>query len=148
MSFQEKKAIVSIGGTITIFTIYFILAYQRYLGLNLSPVELLTFWAGVLFISLPVNLFPKFIIHIIFSIINKLATNEDEPRFTDEMDRLIFLKMMKNAYFSFIAGFFLALATIFIWHSISLVFIIFLFALNASCVIADLTALYFYRRGF
>lgn len=147
MSFQEKKNLVSIAGTIFTFTIYCLFLRRFYLQLSPGLENLLKFWGVAAFVLIPTEIIPKIIIHIIFSIINRIATREEEPSFSDEMDKLIELKMQRNAFYTFALGFFLAMAAPLLGLSLSVMFMTMLTALIVTCIVGDLSAFYYYRRG-
>ena len=147
MSFQEKKNIVALLSTLVIFTLYCMVVFQRYQAVNLESTELFKFWGSAILILIPVSMVAKIITHIIFSIINTIATKEIEPKFSDELDKLIELKATTISHYVFVIGFLLAIGSLVINMPPTTMFIIFIFSGFVSEVIGILTQLYLYRRG-
>ena len=90
----------------------------------------------------------KIIIYILFSIVNMIATREEEPSITDERDKLIELKATRNSLYVFGAGFLVAMGSLVMEMPPSAMFIILICAGIVSEMISDLSQFYFYRRGF
>lgn len=147
MSYQEKRSIVSLVSNILIFTFYYIYVLQLYQEQSLKSTDDFSFWGAVILIFIPVSIVIKIIIHIVFSIINTIATNEEEPSFSDELDKLIDLKATRNFCFAFLAGFFLSMGSLVIKMPPIVMFNILLFSMIVSGIIIDITQLYFYRKG-
>ena len=147
MCYQEKRAIISIISSILITTLYGLYVYQRYLNGELTSENIFSFWGSVLLILIPVLMVFKIIIHIIFNIINKIATNEDEPKITDEFDKLIMLKAIRNTHIVFMIGFILSMASLVINVPHSVMFISLIGTMIVSCIVGDISQLYFYKRG-
>ena len=147
MFFQEKRNIVSIISTILITAVYYLYVYYNYIIEDPEIINNVKFWATVIIVMIPVQIIFKIIIHIIFTIVNKIATNEDEPPFSDELDKLIELKSLRNAFIVFMAGFALSMASQLIDMGISTMFITLLSALLLSEITGDCTQIYYYRRG-
>lgn len=147
MSYQEKKNIVSLISTILIFGSYCGAVYFRYSDMNLEGAELFRFWGAVILILIPVTIVAKVIIEIVFIIINRIATKEVEPSFVDELDKLIELKAMRMSYFVFILGFLLAMGSLVLQMTPSVMFVILIFSGFISDVASCVTRLYHYRKG-
>ena len=147
MSYQEKKNIVSLISTILIFGSYCGAVYVRYHDANLAGAELFRFWGAVILILIPVTIVAKVIIEIVFIIINRIATKEMEPSFADELDKLIELKAMRMSYFVFILGFLLAMGSLVLQMTPSVMFVILIFSGFISDVASSVTRLYHYRKG-
>lgn len=148
MSYQEKRNIVSIISTVLITVFYGMYVFQLYQEASRNPATVVSFWGSVILTLIQVLIVFKIIIHIVFNIINKIATNEDEPSLTDERDRLFELKATRNSYYVFMLGFFLSMGTLALDMPPSVMFIVIPSAMIVSCVIGDISQLYFYRRGF
>lgn len=147
MSFQEKKNIVSLSGTVLIFTFYCLYVLQRYQESSLDQADTFSFWGSVILILIPVSIVAKIIIHIVFSIINTIATNEKDPAFSDELDKLIELKATRNSHYVFILGFVLAMGSLVIDMQPSMMFIILFVSGFVSELAGNVTQLYLYRKG-
>lgn len=148
MSFQEKRNLVSLLSNLLISIIYFVYVIQNYVSGSLTDITDFRFWGAVILILIPVQIVGKIILHIFFTIINKIITNEDEPSFSDELDKLIELKAARNSLILFMIGFVISMASLVIGMPIALMFIILILSLISSEVIWDVSHLYLYRKGF
>lgn len=148
MSFQEKRSIVSLFSNLLISILYLIYILKYHSTTNPLNNNDLAFWGGLILLLVPVKVFGKVVIHIIFLIINKIVTNEDEPNFSDELDKLIELKSPKIAFIIFMSGFILSMAAIVVGYTASTMFVLLISSLILSEVAGDLSQIYFYRKGF
>jgi hypothetical protein len=98
--------------------------FQKYQERSLDMTETFKLWGSAILILIPVAVVAKIIIHIVFSIIHKLATNEKEPSFLDELDKLIALKATRNSHYVFVLGFAASMGSLVIDMSPSVMFII------------------------
>ena len=89
----------------------------------------------------------KIILHIIFSIINRIATNENEPAFADELDKLIDLKATRITHYTFSMGTVLAMGSLAIGMTPNTMFVIFIGSAFLSEVAGQISQLIYYRRG-
>jgi hypothetical protein len=147
MSFQEKRTLTSLISTLLSSAVYFAVVYQRYQAENFSTVEEIRFWTTVILLYVPIQVVAQIILYIIFYIINVIATQEEEPKVVDELDKLINRKSTLYFYHVFIGGFFLAMATQVLKMSISAMFICLCITMVVAGTILDISQLYFYRRG-
>lgn len=148
MTYQEKNSIVSIFSTLIIFIIYYLYIMQMYpQGTGISSSEILKYWGLVIILLVPVQVIIKIVITIVFNIINRIVTNEQEPTITDELDRLIYLKVVRNTCYSFLIVFFVAMGTLVIELPITVMFHILLIGLIGSGIIAEISQLIYYRKG-
>ncbi len=147
MSFQERRAIASLISTILVSAFYSAYMVQRYPEASAYSVEVFHFWGSFFLILIPVSIVAKIIIYILFSIINAIATREEEPAITDERDKLIELKAQTTSNYVFIVGFILALSSLVVDMPPSVMFIILLLSGIVSQMISDISTFYFYRRG-
>jgi hypothetical protein len=148
MSFQERRAIVSLISTILITGVYAAYMAQRYPASGDYSIEVFRFWGAFFLILIPVMIVARIIIHIVFSIINTLATHENEPDIADERDKLIELKATRNALYVFSVGVILAMGSLVIDLPPAAMFIFLLGAGIASELVSEVSQFYFYRRGF
>ena len=109
MSYQEKKVFVSIISSILIFTLYTLYAIKNAEEGSITSASDFSFWGSFILVLLPVSIVAKVIIHIVFVIFNKIATNEDEPSFEDEFDKIIELKADRISLYVFFLGFILSM---------------------------------------
>lgn len=147
MSYQEKRSIVSIISSLLIFGIYSMYVFGKYQEGGPVLANDLSFWATAFLILIPVSIAANIIIHIVFSIINTIATNECEPSITDERDKLIELKSTRNSHWIFVLGFFLAMGSLVLNMPPAVMFIVIAVSGLVSSIVGDLSQLYYYRRG-
>lgn len=147
MSYQERQSLVSAMSTVVIVGVYAAFMAQRYPETDPYSAEVFHFWGSFFLILILVSIVAKIIIYIVFSIINTIATHENEPSITDERDRLIELKAIRNSIYVFSFGFAAAMVALAMDQSPSTMFIILLCAGTAADIISDLSQFYFYRRG-
>src|SRR2546428_14190133 len=76
MSFQEKRNIVSLITTLLIFPLYCMYFFHKYQESSFSSTNEYSFWGAFILILIPVSIVAKIIIHIVFSMINTIATND------------------------------------------------------------------------
>ncbi len=147
MYYQEKKSIVNIISTLLIYGIYYWIVYNKYGNLTMSADEELQFWGKTMLLIIPIAIAGKIIVHIIFSITNRLVTSEKQPAFEDERDRIIALTSTRNAFMVFGFGFLGALGVIAYGMPLRSMFIFMIVAGVLSDVFDNLSQLYFHRKG-
>ncbi|NEW07561.1 hypothetical protein GK047_16260 [Paenibacillus sp. SYP-B3998] len=147
MSYQEKKNIASLIGTLLIFGCYCLYVFQSYPEGSIDSTETFRFWGAVILILIPVSIVAKIIINIVFNIIYRITTKEEEPSFSDELDKLIELKATRNSHYMFIFGFLLSMGSLVLHMPPFVMFILLIFSGLASEVVGAITQLYLYRRG-
>jgi hypothetical protein len=147
MSYQEKKNIVSLMGSLLVFVFYCLYVFERYPEATLDSTDTFSFWASVILILIPVSLVAKIIISIVFNIIYRLFTNEKEPSFADELDKIIELKSTRNSHYVFIIGFLLAMGSLVMDMPPYMMFIVLIFSGFVSEMVGVITQIYHYRRG-
>jgi hypothetical protein len=147
MSYQEKKNIVSLIGTLLVFGFYCLFVFQKYPAGSLDSTETFSYWGAFILILIPVSIVAKIIITIVFNIIYRITTNEKEPSFSDELDKLIELKATKNSHYVFTLGFLLAMGSLVMDMPHSAMFIILISSGLVSEIVGVITQLYFYRKG-
>jgi uncharacterized membrane protein len=148
MSFQERRAIVSLLGTILITAIYAAFMAQRYPDTGAYSPEVFRFWGTFFLILVLVSIVAKVGIHIVFSIIYTIHTREKEPSAADERDKLIELKSSQTALYVFMAGFLLAMGTLVMDLPPATMFVALLGAGVVAALVSDIAQFYYYRRGF
>lgn len=148
MSFQERRTLATLVGTIlgnVVYTGYMMQRYPTAAG-DYSP-EVFHYWATFFLILIPISIVAYIVIYIIFSILNTVATREMEPDITDERDRLIELKANQSAAYVFGIGFMLSMIALAASLPPAAMFAILLCAGMASEIISSLLQFYYYRRG-
>ncbi|TNJ64053.1 hypothetical protein FE784_22390 [Paenibacillus hemerocallicola] len=147
MSYQEKKIIVSIISSILIFTLYTLYAINNAEEGRITSASDFSFWGSFILVLLPVSIVAKIIIHIGFVIFNKIATNEDEPSFEDEFDKIIELKADRISLYVFFLGFILSMVPLVTDLPTYLTFLALIFFGFLSDLLGRIAQLYFYKKG-
>ncbi|MCF7803923.1 MAG: hypothetical protein K9N46_01305 [Candidatus Marinimicrobia bacterium] len=147
MTFRERRTVASFISTLLIFGIYFYFLLRRYQGETLQLSEELRFWAMATLIFIGIMVVFKIISYIIFTILHAIATREYEKIDTDELEKLIELKATRNAYVVFLAGFILSLVTLILGMPVMVMFSSLIGAFTLAAMSADISQLYFYRKG-
>lgn len=106
-----------------------------------------SFWGTAFLILIPVSIVANIIIHIAFAIVNKVVTNEDVPKITDELDKLIELKAIRTSHWTFILGFFLAMGSQVMDMEPYVMFLTLIAAGFVASIAAEVTKIYLYRKG-
>jgi nitric oxide reductase large subunit len=148
MSYQEARALVSLFSAVAITIIYTAIMAPRYPNADPYSPEIFHFWGSFFVILIVVSIIANIVIIIIFTILNAIATRQEEPPVTDERDHLIELKSAQIALYVFAAGFLVAMGSLVFSQPPSVMFILLLCGGVASSVVADISQFYFYRRGF
>ncbi|MDH5682656.1 MAG: hypothetical protein OEZ36_13785 [Spirochaetota bacterium] len=147
MSFQEKNFIVSLFASIVIFAAYCLYIYHSYPIEDFLTQSNYSFWAKIILIYIPVSVVIKILIQVIFMIFNSIATKEEVPDQSDEMDRLIELKATRNSFYTFFFGFVLSLGVIVIGWPIWIMFASLFLSFSLTTFAWDISHIYFYRKG-
>lgn len=147
MSYQEQKSLVSLISSILIFVVYSWVLIERVAQSKLEEVEMLRFWGMAIIILILISIVVKVVITVLFTIGYRIATKTNEPSFSDELDQLIDLKSLKGSYFIFMVGFGLAMCSVAIYESVSLMFIILLVTGFISEAAGEVRKIYLYRKG-
>ncbi|WP_088067486.1 hypothetical protein [Gottfriedia luciferensis] len=146
MTYQEKKSIVSIISAIFIFITYCLYMFPQFPNSGVES-EAFRFWGSFVLILTLISIAAHIIISIIFNIFYRITTREKEPKFADELDKLIDLKANRNSFFVFIIGFVLAMGSLIIYQPSQVMFIILIISGFISDVVGSVTKLYHYKRG-
>jgi hypothetical protein len=147
MHFQEKRALVSSISFFIILGFYSLYVYHRYMAGNPDILNDFKFWGKAFLILIPVTIVAQIIIHIVFIIINKIITDEDAPKITDERDKLIELKSIRISHWIFVLGFLLAMGALAIEMPVWVMFITLIYAGFVASIAAEISKIYFYRKG-
>jgi len=147
VTYQEKKSIVSLISVVLIFASYCLYMYPRHPGGGLESAETLRYWGLFVLILILVSIAANIVIHIVFSIVHRMTSDEQEPTFADELDKLIDLKSMRNSFLVFMIGFVLAMAALTVELPPQTMFIVMISAGFLSEVANSVTKLYHYRKG-
>lgn len=147
MAYQEKRTLMGLFTSLTIFVFYGYQVWQRYLDADFSTMTEWKFWGMAMIIMVPVSIVGNIIAHILFSIVYAIGTREKLPDKDDERDKLIELKSTRNGLVGFIMGFFLAMSALAMDYEPTTMFIIIAFGGLFSEVVSSMSKMYYYRRG-
>lgn len=147
MTYQERRSLVSLIGTILIIAGYLVFITGRAQAAGPSVEGDLQFWATAILLLIPVYIVFQMIVIILFIIANTIATRRQESEASDEFDRLVDLKSTRNFYHTFMAGFVLAMLAAALGQPLATLFIVLLFGIFAASIMSYASELYYYRRG-
>jgi hypothetical protein len=147
MTYQEKKSIVSLISAILIFGFYCMYMYPQYPGRGVDSDETFRYWGSFVLILTLISIVAHIFISIIFNIVFRITTREKEPKFADELDKLIDLKAFRNSFFVFVIGFLFAMGSLVIYQPSTVMFMILIISGFVSDVTGSATKLYHYRKG-
>ncbi len=148
MSYQERRSLVNLIGSILVTTLYSAYMIQRYPEAGWYAPEVFHFWGSFFLILIPVTIVARIVIYILFAIISAVTTREEEPAITDERDQLIEIKSQIKSAYVFGIGFVLAMVALVLGMPPAVMFILLLLGGVVSEIISDISQFYFYRRGF
>lgn len=147
MSSQERQAIVSLLATLLLAAIFLGYVLPRYPSGNPYSPEVFHFWGWAVVILVPVSIAANIAISIVFSIVFSMATQEKAAFFADERDKFIELRALRNAFYVFLCGFFLAMGSLAIGMPPSVMFIVLMCSGYGSGMVGNLSQIYLYRKG-
>ena len=147
MSFQEKRAFVTIVSSTLIFVLYSLIVFNRYNDVIINSPNDLKFWAKIILVFVPIAAFAQIIVHIFFSIVNKIVTNENIPAFTDELDKLIELRATRISGYTFIIGFYLSMVTLVMGMQPYIMILTIIVSGYMASMLAEITKIWLYRKG-
>lgn len=148
MSYQEKRSIVYLISTFLIIGVYCIYVFQMHPDKSLGTPTDFRFWGITILLIVPAQIIVNIVTYIIFKIINTIATREQGPNFTDELDKLVEMRANQNAYLVFMFGFLLSMGSLALNMQPYVMFNILVAALFAASIVWSSSHLYFYRKGF
>ncbi len=147
MSYQEKENIVNIFSGLVITAIYALIVYQRHLDGRIDLTGDYRNWGLVFLIFIGVSILSRIIIYIIFHIINAIATREEKIPVSDERDKLIKLKSLRNSHHTFSIGMVLSFVILAIGMPVYGIFIAFAVFGVISEIVDNTSQIYYSRKG-
>ncbi len=145
---KEKQIIVSLIGSILTLGVYSLYVYRNYVQTDPAIINDFSFWGKAFIILIPVAIVVQIVIHIIFTIVNKIVTDEDIVELSDERDKLIELKTIRISHWIFLSGFMLAMGSQALKMQPWVMFVILIVSGFAASIFAEIVKIIFYRRGF
>jgi len=164
MSYQEKRAIVSIVTGIFILAAYCIHVYGKYQSGVIASDDLKP-WAATMLVFIGIGVIATIIIQIVFHILLSIAiaaqqklqnANCDDKEIgvriesemvVDEMDRLIELKSERIGFGVAGVGFVIALVSLVLNFPLAIMINIVFASFSLASLVEGFTQLYFYKRG-
>jgi hypothetical protein len=146
VSYQEKRSLVSFAGNLLASVIYFGLVLQRAQAGG-AITDDPRFWATAILLAIPVYIVIAIIFQVLFVVANVVATRREEPDITDELDRLIDLKAVRNLSYTFFAGIMLAMLLAAFGRPLHEMFLMICVALVSAGLVLEASTYFYYRRG-
>lgn len=147
MSYQERRSLVNLISGIVITILYSAYMIQRYPQADAYSPDVFQFWGAFFLILIVVSVVARILIFILFAIVNEITHQEQEPDITDERDRLIEMKSLRNGGSVFILGFVLAMVFVAAGQPPAAMFIALLCAGLVSEMASTISEFFYYRRG-
>src|SRR5215469_18860500 len=147
MPARERQAIVSLLTTLLLVVFFVGYVLPKYPAGNPYAPEVFRFWGVAFVVLVPVSIVSNIAVSIVFSMVYSMATRQTASSFADERDKLIDLRALRIALFVFISGFSLAMGSLAIGMSPTVMFIILMSVGYGSGVVANIAKLYLYREG-
>lgn|SRR5574341_63652 len=146
---EEKGILASIVATILIAGFYAFRLSQIYRGGSPEPAQVYRLWITITILTILMTIFLSILTLIIFRIIHKIRTNEDDDTdVKDERDRLILLKGSRASYYVLALGVFISMLTMVLGQPPLVLFNGLIVSTLAADLIGKLFRLMLYRRGF
>jgi hypothetical protein len=145
---KEKQTLVTLISSTLVMIIYAIYVYNRQVVPDPEIINSLQFWGKSFMLFIPIAIVAMIIVHIIFTIINKIVTNEDLDEVQDERDKLIELKTIRISHWLFTAGFLLAMGSQALGMQTWVMMATFIISGLVSSLVSEIAKFLMYRRGF
>ena len=147
-SYQQKKSIAYLTSNMiaVIFYLVYVFGYNTHLALDTDIQK--RFYGIAIIAIIPVMSVVNIIVHIIFTVIHKVQTNEMGEQFTDELDKQIELKANNNAYGTFMFGFLISMVSMIMELPVYWLIDLQVGAMFTASLVWSCSTLYFYRNGF
>ena len=147
MSYQERNHMSSIFSSLVFILIYGMYIFQQYQSGIIDRIDSFSYWAYIVIIILGVKIGFNIVVQIFFKIIHSLITKENHPSVVDELDNLIELKSLKNAFITFMVGFLLAMLSAANGMPMYVMFNLLILSFFAAEIVGPYTQVYYYRKG-
>ncbi|MDA3928316.1 MAG: hypothetical protein PF541_05115 [Prolixibacteraceae bacterium] len=145
---KEKQTLVTLISSTLVMIIYAIYVYNRQVVPDPEIINSLQFWGKSFMLFIPIAIVAMIIVHIIFTIINKIVTNEDLDEVQDERDKLIELKTIRISHWLFTAGCLLAMGSQALGMQTWVMMATFIISGLVSSLVSEIAKFLMYRRGF
>jgi len=150
MSFQEKNIAVSLSTFAVILVFYSLRVFQLVQSERFTTANMFRLWGIIVLLAILGTILATIFTHIAGGIVHKVRTNEDPQieDIQDERDQIIDLKGTRVAYTLSSIGVALSMLTFVLGQPPLVMFTLLIFSGILAQVIADITRLTLYRRGF
>lgn len=148
MQYQEKRSLTTLIGTLILGSGFAIYLYNKSKDSGIDFENDLQFWGKSFLIFCGISIVSLIIVHIIFHIINAIATGEKEnATLEDERDKIIELKTSKVSQSIFLMGFMLAMVFMAMGKPVSFMFLTLIFSGFIGGMIEEVVKIIYYRHG-
>jgi len=150
MSFQEKNIAVSLSTFTVILGFYLIRVFQLVQSESFNATNVFRLWGIIAILAVIGTILATIFTHIVGGVVHKVRTNEDPhiEDIQDERDQIIDLKGTRVAYTFSSIGVALSMLTFVFGQPPLVMFSLLIFFGVLAQVIADISRLTLYRRGF
>lgn len=148
MSNKEKESAISLTLSLLVTIPYLIFVWNKFNAEAIPVGAELQFWASAILLLIPVKIISLIIGYIIISIVLTIAKKPVElDSISDERDRLIELKAVRNSSFFFYMSLIVAMIIGANGHSIAQTFMTMLIGGFLTEIIEHLSKFYYYQKG-
>jgi hypothetical protein len=147
MSIQEKENIVNIFSGLLITGIFSWYVYMKHTGGAYDLTQDFKQWGILFLIFMGVQIVARIVIYILFYILNTIITQREEKNVNDERNKLIKLKGIRNAYYTFSGIMLIAVILLAVGMPVYGIFIAWVIGSLLSELMENGSMLYFNRKG-
>lgn len=152
MSFQEKRRITFLVGSLVSILIYAIVVYNGYHAGRYLTENLYQFYARVILIYIPIAIVLRILLTIFASIAYAISNEikgeeQDDPNIVDEREQRIELKTSQASMITFMIGFIWSLLLLALGFSAHYFFLTLIGFGIVTEVLETGLNLYYYRKG-
>ena len=148
MSFYERNKLVTLSSYLLILG-YYLWRFRAIYQNGLNPIEVFTLWGTVIILTFIINIVGIILAQIFGSIIHVIRTGGEHPDYTeDERDRLIELRGARLAYMVYSLGVLISMIMFVYGQPAIMMFAMIALSGLVAEVVADMSRLVIYRRGF
>lgn len=147
MSSQERSNLVSLTCTVVLLGFYLLNIAAMTEDGSLGSVEIFSLWATVIILGILTQVLAQIIAQIVAAIIIMIQTKEEPDFISDERDKLIDLKGVRNSYVVYTLTVLAAMIMLAVGESVPSMFNVLVLAGLFAQIFGDVSRLYMYWRG-
>jgi uncharacterized membrane protein len=147
MTSQKQHTIVNIITSVLIMLVYALIIYQRHMNGHFDLTQDYSKWGIIFLVFIAVSIGVRIVIHIIFNIINAIATRKEDIPVEDERDKIIKLKSTRNAHYTFSIGFAISIILMSVGFTPVFLFVAFFACCLLSDIMDNVSQFYYHRKG-